>query len=373
MLEVRERKGKQPSRTFYYRYQHKGRPGKVLLGHFPQTSLDKARRLSGEYRELASQGIDPRMASPARYAATPTGDEHSSEALVNEFRQHKLSTRKKPEYAERILKKEILPVFAGRDIRTIKAREIIQLTDPINKRGSKVMANKVHALTTQLFTFAVQRGLLEASPVLARYRPGGTEKPRERVLLDEEIKTFLRDPKACTRFERLATVIKLLLLTGQRRGELAAARWSDIDFSARTWRIPRENAKNSRETVVPLSDWALEEFQTLKREAEGAPMVLPANKGGLDPRYLSQSMINVRERFQKRGVEPFSLHDLRRTCRTGLARLKIAPQIAEAVLNHLQPGVVRVYDRYDYVPEKREALEKWANHLKTLKDAAVAQ
>jgi integrase len=375
-LEVRARRDKPAARTFYHRYLWKGYSTRMTLGHFPETTLEQARARTRENHELIFKGIDPRKARPRRSphsvltrpaTATKPRDEHSFEFLIAEFREHKLSARKRPEYAERILTKEILPVFAGRDIRTIKAREVIQLTDPIIKRGKKVMANKVHGLMSQLLNFAVQRGLLETSPVLARYRPGGTENPRERLLSDEELKTFLKGPKDCTRFERLASVIKILLLTGQRRGELTAAKWAEIDFRARTWSIPKENAKNGRETVVPLSDWAIEEFKSLKAEAEGSPMVLPAKKGSLDPRYLSQSMVNVRERFEKRGIEPFTLHDLRRTMRTGLAQLKVEPHVAERVLNHVQPGVAGVYDRYDYLPEKREALEKWEVHLKTLR------
>jgi integrase len=375
-VEVRTRNHKPPARTFYHRYLWKGDSVRMTLGHFPETTLEQARARTRENREHISKGIDPRRARPKRRShnvttlPTPTTtlkDEHSFEFLVAEFRKHKLSQRKKPEYAERILSTEILPVFGDQDIRTIKARDIVTLTDPIVERGSLVMANKVQSMLSQLFSFAVQRGLLETSPVLARYRPGGTEKPRERVLTDKELKTFLKDPKDCTRFERLATVIKILLLTGQRRGELTAAKWSDIDFRARTWRIPEKNAKNGRESVVPLSDWAVDEFKDLKREAEGSPMVLPAKKGSLDPRYLSQSMVNLRERFETRGIEEFTLHDLRRTCRTGLSKLKVAPHVAEAVLNHVQRGVAGVYDRYDYLPEKREALEKWEQHLRTLR------
>ena len=96
--------------------------------------------------------------------------------------------------------------------------------------------------------------------------------------------------------------------------------------------------------------------------------MLPNPNGAehIDPKQLSRSLAKCLERFEKRGIAQFTLHDLRRTCRTGLSRLKVEPHIAERVLNHVQPGIVGVYDRFAYLEEKRAALEKWAEHLKGL-------
>jgi integrase len=276
--------------------------------------------------------------------------------------------RKRPAYVDAILEKDVLPNWAGRDVRTIKPREVINLLDKIVARGSPIMANRTAAVLDQMFRFAIHRALVDDSPVKLLMRPGGKEKARARVLTDEELKAFLSDPRACTRFERLSHVITLLLLTGQRRGELALAKWSDLDLKERTWAIRDENAKGGRGHVVPLSDWAVEEFAALKREAEGSPWVLPAAGGShhIDPRQLTRSLAKCLARFRQRGIKHFVLHDLRRTCRTGLSRIKVEPHIAERVLNHVQPGVVGVYDRHGYLDEKRAALEKWAKHLEQL-------
>jgi integrase len=180
------------------------------------------------------------------------------------------------------------------------------------------------------------------------------------------LSAFLKDPRACTRYERLEHVILLLLLTGQRRGELAQARWSEVDLEVGKWEIPASNSKTGRTQTVPLSDWAVEEFKALKREAEGSPFVLPDRPGGnapIDPKHLTRSLAKCRARFKAHGVDAFTLHDLRRTCRTGLARLKVAPHIAERVLGHAQERIPGVYDVHDYLDEKRAALETWATHL----------
>jgi integrase len=377
-LLVRERQGEKPSRTWLLRFKFKDDETRILLGHFPETSLDSARGLARHYREIASQGIDPRRARPRRreraapQASAPPrpDDKHTIEFLVAEFVERYLRpTRKRPEYAEAILNRDVLPRWKGRDARTIDPAEVLELLDGIVDRGSKVMANRTAALLTQLFKFGIHRRIVANTPVQLLFRPGGKEKPRERALTEAELKTFLKDPQACTRYERLSHVMLVLLLTGQRRGELALARWSHIDFDTKTWTIPDENAKAGRGHVVPLTDWAIEEFQALQRESEGSPWVLPAidRKEHVDPKQLTRSVAKCQKRFKERGVTEFTLHDLRRTCRTGLSALKVEPHISERVLNHAQEEMEGVYDQWNYMEEKREALEKWAAHLAELR------
>lgn len=367
------------SRTWLLRFKFKGEETRILLGHFPQTSLDAARGEARRLRELADQGIDPRRARTRRRerpAPTPSStpradDKHSIEFLVTEFVERYLRpTRKRPEYAEAILNKDVLPTWKGRDARTIEPADVIELLDGIVERGSKVMANRTAALLSQLFRFGIHRHIVKTTPVQLLFRPGGKEKARERILTESELKIFLADPKDCTRYERLAHVMLVLLLTGQRRGELAHAKWSEIDFDANTWSIPDENAKAGRGHVVPLTDWAVEELRALKRESEGSTWVLPASPGAdrpLDPKQLTRSLAKCLERFKERGIAEFTLHDLRRTCRTGLSALKVEPHIAERILNDVQPGVAGVYDRFAYLDEKRAALKKWAAHLKAIR------
>src|SRR5205814_2030704 len=136
---------------------------------------------------------------------------------------------------------------------------------------------------------------------------------RERTLSDEELKAYLADPPKCTRYPRLAHVVTLLLLTAQRRGELAAARWDDVDLAARTWTIPDENSKSGRGHVVPLTDWAVEEFRALKALAKRSPWVLPGKDATqhVEPRLLTRGVAKCLKRFEAAGVAGFALHDLR--------------------------------------------------------------
>lgn len=334
------------------------------------------------------KGIDPKRARPSRRAVpTPLPGsaavagrdaQHTVNFLASEFlERHVRPRRKRPEYAQAILDRDVLPAWRGRDARTIKPREVIELLDSIVDRGSKVMANRTAALLSQMFKFGLHRSIVETTPVQLLYRPGGREKPRGRTLSDAELAAFLKDPRAATRFERLEHVMMILLLTGQRRGELAAARWSDVDFKARTWTIPDENAKAGRGHVCPLTDWAIDELRTLQRIAARSPWVLPADDPAkhLDPKQLTRSLARCFVPSEKRktslfgdaGIARFTLHDLRRTCRTGLSKLKIAPHVAERVLNHVQGKIAGTYDTHDFLDEKRAALEAWAAHLEGLR------
>ncbi|MDB5392906.1 MAG: putative prophage integrase, partial [Rhodospirillales bacterium] len=377
-LQLRVRaKAHGASRTWLLRYRWREEWVRIVLGHAPGMSLAEARQRAQELRKAIDDGIDPRRARPRRRepvaalspASVRPDDKHSVEFLVSEFIGRYLRpNRKRPEYAEAILAKDVLPAWKGRDARTIDPGEVVDLLDGIVDRGSRVMANRTAALLSQLFRFGIHRHIVRTTPVQLLFRPGGKEKARQRTLTDKELGIFLADPQACTRYERLSRVMMVLLLTGQRRGELTLARWSQLDFDARTWTIPDENAKGGRGHVVPLTDLAIEEFRALQREAEGSPWVLPSNGGErhVDPKQLTRSVAKCQKRFKNRGVAEFTLHDLRRTCRTGLSRLKVEPHIAERVLNHAQQKIAGTYDRFEYLDEKRVALEKWAAHLATL-------
>jgi integrase len=160
----------------------------------------------------------------------------------------------------------------------------------------------------------------------------------------------------------------VLLATAARRGELTAARWRDVDFNARTWRIPAENAKTGVECLIPLSDVAIDAFAKLRNAAGKSPWVLPGSDPTkpLEPRLLTRGVAKCLARFEKQGIAEFTLHDLRRTVRTGLARLKVAPHIAERCLNHAQETIAGTYDVHDYFDEKRAALQLWAEHLQEI-------
>lgn len=393
LLHVGEQRsdGADAAKSWQWRFYSHGKRAKLTIGKWPAKGIADAHNDVRDCETLLTQGIDPRKAGLARKArartvappsqttaaAAPT-DPHSIEALCNHFMQRFIRpNRKHPDEVQRVLNKEILrpETWAGRDVRTIKPKDVIELLDGIVDRGSRVQANRVAATITQLFKFAIHRGLIENTPVQLLYAPGGTEKARSRVLSDAELTVLLtKADEVMKRAPRTVAAMKLILYTACRRSEIALAQWRhfhDLDGKKPTWSIPAELSKTEAECIQPLVPAAVEILKKLKQNAGRNRYVFPngdADSAG-DPKILTRSVARHLPHLKKVGVKEFVLHDLRRTVRTGLARLKVQPHIAERVLNHKQPGIVGVYDVFAYADEKRAALTQWADHLATLHNA----
>jgi len=365
-------------KSWHWRFYWHGKRARLVLGVWPKTNLAEAHEKAEAARALLRRGIDPRRSgitvaprvkSEKLASEGPPG--HTVAHLAREFMaRHVRRQRKRPEYVQRILDADVVPRWGGRDARTIKPREIIELLDEIADRAP-VMANRVAGVLSQMFRFGIHRSIVESTPVQLLYRPGGKEKPRARVFSGEELKAFLQNLDDACRFQRLPHVLRVLLLTLQRRSELALAEWREFDFKQGTWTIPDTHAKAGKGHVVPLSEWAVEELQKLRVIAGGSRYVLPNADGfgPADPKYITRSVARCLKRFKKHGVAAFTPHDLRRTGRTGLAKLGVKVDIAERVLNHARERIEATYDVHEYVDEKREALEKWATYLTELRDA----
>jgi integrase len=377
MLRVRKTRTRGIVREFRFRYKFKGRTGVITLGHFPALSLGDARARAQRFRDLLQEGINPRsaMSRPgprtAAHDVPAAGNSHNVAELVQDFTQRHLRKRRKhPEYAERILQKE-LAGWLHRDARTIKPREVIELLDAIVERPAPVMANRVAGLLSQMFRYGIHRQTVETSLVQLLFRPGGTERPRQRSLDEQELAALLANVDEVTkRARRTGIAIRLILLTAVRRSELTGARWSELDLEAKApvWEIPAGRTKTDVAFAVPLIRPAVEQFRCLKQLAGRSPWVFPAETGdgAVDPRLLTRSIARHLKTFAGHKVGAFTLHDLRRTVRTGLAKLGIRPDIAERCLNHAQPGIIATYDVHHYLAEKRDALTRWADHLHEL-------
>jgi integrase len=181
-------------------------------------------------------------------------------------------------------------------------------------------------------------------------------------------------------------IIQLLMLTAQRCGEVAAMRWSEVDFGGKTWTIPKEKAKNGIEHVVPLSDQALVVLNALPRiTGDRDPLVFCSVNGKTPVTGFSTAKVRMDElvlnilRADRPDAEPvpgWTIHDLRRTATSGMARLGVAPHVADAVLNHKSgaiKGVAAVYNRYKYENEKVAALATWGQFVESLVKGKAAE
>jgi integrase len=204
-----------------------------------------------------------------------------------------------------------------------------------------------------MFAWAIGEGLCEVNPVIGTNTLD--EKPRERVLSDMELAAIW---KACPDAD-YGRIVKLLMLTGQRREEIGALRWAEIDLNERQITLAGERTKNGVEHRIPLSDDAMKVLQGVIAHRD---LVFGArgNNGFANWHEGKTALDNAC------GVKNWTLHDLRRTAATRMADIGVQPHIIEAVLNHVsghKAGVAGIYNRSSYSTEKRDALERWANHL----------
>ena len=220
------------------------------------------------------------------------------------------------------------------------------------------MAYRVHEIAKRIFTWGLDRGDVEFNP-FAGMRPPVTKKPRDRVLKPGEVADLWAAWD--TAGYPFGTLQKFLLLTGQRRGEAAEMTWQEVDLEATIWTMPAERSKSGREMLVPLSDLAVELLESLPR-FEGCDFVFTSR--GKRPVSGFSKARQIAER--ESGVTGWRLHDLRRTCRTGMARLGVAEIVAERCLNHAPKGLSAVYNVHEYQSEKREALQAWATELRLI-------
>lgn len=335
-----------------YRYGQKQR--RLALGIYPRLTLAQARDKAIDALRMVDDGIDP--------AACRRQPGMHVEAICDDFiRQYARPRNRSWKEAERILQREFVAVHGQRDIRQIRRSDILELMDGAIERGAAYQANRIHANLRKLFNWCVERGIVDASPVLG-IRPPTREKARDRVLRDDEIRAVL---KGCTEEPYpYGSFIPLLLATAQRRGELSKMRWSEVDLDAKLWVIPADLSKNGKPHVVPLNEFALRLLRNMPRFPNCDWVFTTTQRGPING--FSKALRHVQTRSK---TNDWRFHDLRRTAASGMARLAVAPHVVEKVLNHISgtiSGVAAVYNRYGYDAERRDALDKWGDFIDDL-------
>ncbi|WP_419828924.1 tyrosine-type recombinase/integrase [Methylobacterium sp.] len=366
----------QPSgaKSWAVRYRHGGRTRKLTLGAYPALDLVKARTEGRAALQSVSLGQDP---IAERKVAVPLPTRDLIGSVIDSFIERHVKPRNRPRTAEetiRILRTKVLPVWDGRKIQDIGRRDVIELLDRIVDAGTPVAANRTLAALSKLFNWAADRGVIDANPCV-RIKAPAAETSRDRVLSDDELRLLWR---ACAKIGwPFGPFVQILLLTAQRRDEVAKMRRVELREGGTLWTIPAGRAKNGQAHDVPLSGAAKGILGSLPRVAGQAGYLISTTgnsgvsgyakaKARLDAEMLALARIDAAAAGidpESIALEPWRLHDLRRTASTGMGRLKIEPHVIEAVLNH-RSGVIRgvaaVYNRYQYLDEKRAALEAWA-------------
>jgi integrase len=353
----------QPSgaRSWAVRYRSGGQTRKHTLGSYPAIDLKAARNLASKALRAAAEGRDPGQEKVAARRVGP----NSVEAVIRQFVDLHCRRANRPRTivgTGRLFDLHVLPRWRKRLIKDITRRDVLDLLDGIVERGRPIAANRTLAAIRKLFNWSVGRDIIASSPC-AGVKPPTAERSRDRILSDNELGNVWR---AADQLKApFATLVKLLILTGQRRDEVARMTWGEVDLEARLWTLPKERSKNGSPHEIPLSEPAVAVLASLPRigdtfvlttDGKVASSNYSANKRRLDA-LLPADMLAWR------------LHDVRRTAASGMARLGVSLPAIEKVLNHTSgsfAGIVRVYQRHDFAVEKRHALERWGAHVADL-------
>jgi len=332
----------------------------------PDEARDEAKRL---LREVVA-GRDPVVMKQEALTANPA-ESFKTVALDFIERHHKAKGNRYTPQVQRIFQRYLFPKWGERPITEITRKDVMQVLDEIAARAP-VQANRTLTAVSKLFNWALDRDIIQASPVVRIPKPG-KETDRDRCLTDDEVRAIWSAAEAVG--WPFGPCVKLLILTAQRRDEVAHMRWSEIDLEAGMWTLPRERAKNGKAHEVPLSPMAVDILGSLSRQ-DRIDLVFTTN--GRTP-ISGFSQIKKRiDALSKVGLtdgDAWVFHDFRRTVTTNLAKMGIPPQVADKVLNHVQgtiKGVAAVYNRHGYLDERRAALDAWANRLDQIINGTLA-
>jgi integrase len=364
----------QPSgaKSWALRYRYAGKPKKLTLGRWPVMGLADARKAATEALQVLEHGQDPgakKKEGKAAQLAEQQAQRDTVAALVKRYDKRHLSKLKSGDHARQFLNRFVVKEWGERDVHDIARRDVRDMLERIRDSGREMTANAVLSYARAFFNWCVEQDVLEVAPTMG-VRPPAKPTSRDRVLSDDEVRWLW---KACDALgEPWGPLVRMLLLTGQRRGEVVGMTVDELDGDV--WQIPASRTKNGRAHMVPLTPATVAIVERPGRIA--GPYIFTARGGMLSgfSKGLVQLQRAVQEVAEQERGEPvdipnWTFHDLRRTAATGMARLRIPVRVTEAVLNHVSGtggGIVAVYQRHDYADEKRHALEAWAQYVTEL-------
>ena len=343
------------ARTWHVQYDYGGRTRRMSLGSVAVMTIVQARAAAQQILAKVKLGQDP----AADKAAHKLKLNDTAGALIVPYleRQAKRLKPRSLEEMTRHLRRQAAPLHTT-PIIDLDRRTIVTLLNTIAASSGPTASNRVRASLSAFFGWCVGSGYIEANPV--SYSPRVPENsPRKRLLSDDELSAIwsvLGD-------DVYSVIIRLLLLTGCRRAEIGDLTWQEIDFPGARLVLPPERTKTKREHIVPLSDPALTVLQAQPRDR---PHVFGRGSGGRGFQDWSGSKAELDARLAAAGhkLPPWSLHDFRRALSTAMnERLGVRPEVVEAILGHIIPGIAGVYNLAQHVEERRRALAKWAEHV----------
>jgi integrase len=358
----------QPSgtRSWAFRFRHDGVNGKKTLGSAGEggLSLAAARAAAAAHRHrLEARPVGVTAVTGVTGESRGGGDK--LETAVASFLELHAYRKTRPSTAwatERVFNRIVLPAWRGRTIDSIRKRDVIDLVESVAVSGRGYLANRTLGTLSKFFNWLVARDVLAFSPVTGVEKPH-EEEVRDRVLTDAELRKLWL---ACEDGEPFGQALRLLILTGGRRNEVSQMRWSELDPDRRLLMLPRERSKNRRPHNIPLSSQAWRIIGAMPHIADCDFVFTADGRKPVTGWDKAKVRISV-----KAGIasDSWRLHDLRRSCASGMQRLGVSVPVIEKALNHISGtfrGIVGTYQQHDYADEVRIALQKWADHVERI-------
>ena len=343
-----------------------GKLRRMTLGKYPAISLEKARELAGNICDLVERGDDPQL---EKRQAKSSGRVHRGSPVavadgVARYIEEHVKVRNKPRKRadgsrfwerEQLLLRHVVSNLGGMAITDVTRKDVMAMHRQIEKAAGAIAADRAAEALRAAFNWLEDTELVDGVPSirLARKARRGIAT-RHRVLSDDEIRAVWANLDDNGPF---GTIVRLLLLTGQRRSEVAEMRWLELDLENGLWKIPPERTKNQLPHVVPLASLAVALLES--RERIGEYVFTTTSTTPFSGFSRSKQRLDGRL-----GFHDWTLHDLRRTFVTRLNELGIPPHVVEACVNHIsgvaKAGVAGVYNKAEYLPEREAAMERWA-------------
>lgn len=345
-------------------YRHGGIKRRLKLGTYPALSLADARSMAKDKLHLAARGSDPAGAKAAERRAETVAD------LAAEYLEHHAKPKKRSwQHDDRTLANDVLPSIGKMKAREVGKREINGVLRQVMNR-SPVMANRTLEIVRKMFTWGVSQDIVETNPCIGIEAPH-EEQSRDRVLTEEELRRFwIATGKETT---RAGIILRLLLLTAQRKGEVLTMRWDDIEQGTEAWWTIRASiTKNKLSHRVPVTEQVLRLLHEASGEGGQEGYVFPRRdgKGPVTASVLRKPLERILKAAEIENLWP---HDLRRSAASFMTGIGIPRLTVSKLLNHSEVGVTSLYDRHSYDAEKRHALEAWASHLGELVTGSSAE
>jgi integrase len=358
------------------RMQGKKQPVRVVLGRYPKVTLAKARKLAERALGDLSEGVHPKEREQAERRAKEQSElaeakkkANTFAALAEEYTKRRVPKMRTGKAVSQVIERELTSRWGSRPVFEIRRADVIKMVDDVGRSSGVYAAHKALALAKSVFNLGIvlEFGGLDRSPchLVKVSELVGKQEPRQRVLTDDELRLIWLATEGP--MYPVGPFVRLLLLTGARRNEVARMTWDEVKLEHALWTIPAARVKTNSPHEVPLSPMACDLLASLPRFP--GPHVFSFDSGKRAIRGFGKFKDEITSRtieISPPGIEGWRFHDLRRTVRTRLSELGVSPFIAELVLGHQQKGVHAVYDVHRYQREKRDALEQWAARLREI-------